>query len=110
MNRIVQIGLALMLLAAVSTVLGQRESDIVAFSHQDKLACSVYYLDNYAIASAVYNVADGSIVHSWWSGDVLSNGRSKTKSHSGSSITVKIRVRTPYNTYLTLASETCRSK
>ncbi len=109
MKRIVRIGLALLLLAAVSTVWGRGESAIVPLSHQDQFDCSVYYQDNYAIAAASYNIADGNVVHTWWIGDRLTHGRSKTKSYSGSKITVKIRVRTPYNTYLTLASETCSS-
>ena len=107
MNCLVRIGLALLLLAAVSTVWGRGEPAIIPLSHQKQFNCAVYYKDNYAIAAAAYNIADGKIVHTWWKGDLLSNGRSKTKSHRGTKLTVKIRVRTPYNTYVTLASETC---
>ena len=109
MNQLVRFGWILILLAAISTVVAQSSSGNVAKSHQDWFSCTVYYGDNHVIAGAVYNKADRQIVSTWWIALSLGNGQRAKKSYSGTRITVKIQKRTPYNTYVTVASNQCSS-
>ena len=81
----------------------------VVYTHQDWFECPVYHSNNYAIAGAVYNKADRQIVTTWWIALSLGNGQRAKKSYSGTIITVKIQQRTPYGTYITVASNKCSS-
>lgn len=109
MNYFIRLVFTLALLAVISVVFAQDSPGHVVYSHQDVFDCSVYHGANYAIAGAVYNKANGQIVSTWWIGTNLGSGKRAKKSHSGTTITVKIQSRTPYNTYVTVASNQCSS-
>lgn len=107
MNQLIRMTWALALILATFATHGQGSSDRVVYSHQDVFDCSVYHGTSYAIAGAAYNKADGQIVSTWWINWRLRSNQRKSKSFSGNNVTVKIKQRTPYNTWFTAASKTC---
>lgn len=69
--------------------------------------CDLDHDGGKAYAGYVFHTATGAIVHSWWNKRELGDGQRAAKSVSGDTITVKIRVRTPYHTYVTAANKSC---
>ncbi len=69
--------------------------------------CDVDHPKAKAYAGYSYHTATGKVDASWWNDVDLPSGYSATKTHDDDVITVKIRVRTPYNTTVTVASKRC---
>ncbi len=69
--------------------------------------CDVEHRNGKAHAGYVYHLPSGLIQTSWWNEYVMQDGQYATKSEDAETITVKIRQRTPYNTYVTVASKHC---
>ena len=107
MKQLIRKAWTLVLLVAISATFAQGSSGSVVRSHQDVFDCSVYHGNSFAIAGAAYNKVDRTIVSTWWINWSLLSNQRKSKSFSGRNVTVKIRQRTPYNTWFTAASNTC---
>ena len=69
--------------------------------------CDVDHARAKAYAGYSYHTASGRVVASWWDEVELPSGYSATKTHDDDVIIVKIRVRTPYNTTVTVARKRC---
>lgn len=80
----------------------------VKFHTEEKVEhCDVDHARGKAYAGYVYHLATGKVVTSWWNEVELPSSYIATKTHDFDVITVKIRVRTPYNSYVTVASRRC---
>ncbi len=69
--------------------------------------CDVDHARGKAYAGYSYHTSTGKVVASWWNEVDLPSGYTATKSHDDDVIIVKIRVRTPYNSTVTVASKRC---
>ncbi len=69
--------------------------------------CDVDHPKAKAHAGYSYHTAAGKVDASWWNDVDLPSGYTATKTHDDDVITVKIRVRSPYNSTVTVASKRC---
>lgn len=69
--------------------------------------CDLDHGSSKAYAGYAFHTGTGTISSSWWNRRELGEGQKASKSVSGDTITVKIRQKTPYNTWVTAASKSC---
>ena len=109
MMRLIRLVLFLVLVGATLQTSGQNTPGAGISSHQGDFACPVYHGGSFAIAGASYYKLGKQIRHTWWIGWVLRSDQRKSMSFSGRTVTVKIRQRTPYNSWFTAASRKCKA-
>lgn len=96
----------LLLLVLVSQT-SATETQTARHADYEAAHCDLDHGSSKAYAGYSFHTATGTIVSSWWNRRELGEGQKATKSVSRDTITVKIRQRTPYNTYVTAASKSC---
>lgn len=103
------INLVVLITGLLFLALATQASNTVVQMHPEYEAahCDLDHGSSKAYAGYVFHTATGTIVNSWWNKRELGEGQRATKSVSGDTITVKIRQRTPYGTYVTAASKSC---
>ena len=69
--------------------------------------CNLRKGDSIVYVGYTFHTATGKVVASSWDRRKLAPDETATKAHDDDVITVKIRVRTPYHTYVTVASKSC---
>ncbi|MCY3796344.1 MAG: hypothetical protein OXG23_04605 [Chloroflexi bacterium] len=69
--------------------------------------CNVRHGGSIVYVGYTFHTATGKVVASSWDRRKLAPDETATKAHDDDVITVKIRVRTPYHTYVTVASKSC---
>ena len=97
--------LAGMLTASLATLANDGASaSHASYSHGH---CDLRHGSSKVYASYTFHDSSGIVVGSSWDRRKLATGQKATKSHSGGLFSVKIHQRTPYNTYVTVASKSC---